>query len=87
MEDIAYCLLGIFNINMPLLYSEKKNAFIRLQEEIMKHSDDQSLFAWGQPLQPLDYHLDAIASLVASGHYGSLLANSPVLFAHSSNIV
>jgi hypothetical protein len=46
-EDVAYCLLGIFDVNMPLLYGEGKKAFIRLQEEIMKVSSDQSLFAWG----------------------------------------
>jgi hypothetical protein len=46
-EDLAYCLLGIFGINMPLLYGEAEKAFTRLQEEIMKNSDDQSLFAWG----------------------------------------
>jgi hypothetical protein len=46
VEDRAYSLLGIFNINMPLIYGEKETAFIRLQEEIMKISDDHSLFAW-----------------------------------------
>jgi hypothetical protein len=46
-EDLAYCLLGLFDINMPLLYGEGDKAFIRLQEEIMKNSDDQSMFAWG----------------------------------------
>ncbi|KAK1245158.1 hypothetical protein MKX08_004787 [Trichoderma sp. CBMAI-0020] len=46
IEDRAYCLMGIFGINMPLLYGEGERAFIRLQEEIMKISDDQSLFAW-----------------------------------------
>jgi hypothetical protein len=45
-EDLAYCLLGIFRINMPLLYGEGEKAFLRLQEEIMKTSDDQTLFAW-----------------------------------------
>jgi hypothetical protein len=30
-EDLAYCLLGIFAVNMPLLYGEGKRAFIRLQ--------------------------------------------------------
>ncbi|KAH7304359.1 heterokaryon incompatibility protein-domain-containing protein [Rhexocercosporidium sp. MPI-PUGE-AT-0058] len=45
-EDMAYCLMGIFDVNMPLLYGERmKKAFIRLQEEIMKSSDDQSIFA------------------------------------------
>ena len=45
-EDIAYCLLGIFQVNMPLLYGEGDRAFIRLQEEIIKTSTDFSLFAW-----------------------------------------
>ncbi|KAK0621905.1 heterokaryon incompatibility protein-domain-containing protein [Bombardia bombarda] len=45
-EDMAYCLLGIFGINMPLLYGEGINAFRRLQEEIIKVSDDHSIFAF-----------------------------------------
>ncbi|KAI1465527.1 heterokaryon incompatibility protein-domain-containing protein [Daldinia caldariorum] len=45
-EDIAYCLLGIFDINMPLLYGEGDKAFLRLQEEICKQTHDLSLFAW-----------------------------------------
>lgn len=48
VEDAAYCLLGIFKLSMPLLYGEGEMAFIRMQEEIMKHSDDQSLIAWGE---------------------------------------
>ncbi|RPD78512.1 hypothetical protein L226DRAFT_543822 [Lentinus tigrinus ALCF2SS1-7] len=46
-EDEAYCLMGIFGINMPTLYGEGRAAFRRLQEEIMKKSVDTSLFAWG----------------------------------------
>ena len=47
MEDTAYCLMGLFNVNMSLLYGEgEKKAFIRLQEEIMKVTEDYSLFAW-----------------------------------------
>jgi ankyrin repeat protein len=45
-EDIAYCLMGLFGVNMPLLYGEGPRAFIRLQEEISRQTDDQSLFAW-----------------------------------------
>lgn len=45
-EDLAYSLLGIFDINMPLLYGEGAKAFVRLQEEILREHDDQSLFAW-----------------------------------------
>ncbi|KAI1787279.1 HET-domain-containing protein [Ganoderma leucocontextum] len=47
VEDEAYCLLGIFEINMPTLYGEGQKAFRRLQEEIMKQSVDTSIFAWG----------------------------------------
>lgn len=46
-EDMAYCLLGLFQVNMPVLYGEGgPKAFIRLQQEISKQSDDESLFAW-----------------------------------------
>ena len=45
-EDMAYCLMGLFDVNMPLLYGECEKAFIRLQEEIMKETDDQSILAW-----------------------------------------
>ena len=46
-EDIAYCLLGIFKINMSMLYGEGDRAFTRLQEEIIRISDDETIFAWG----------------------------------------
>ncbi|KAH7915572.1 heterokaryon incompatibility protein-domain-containing protein [Hygrophoropsis aurantiaca] len=46
VEDIAYCLMGLFGISMPILYGEGASAFTRLQEEIMKRSDDLSLFDW-----------------------------------------
>ncbi|EEU37114.1 uncharacterized protein NECHADRAFT_52245, partial [Fusarium vanettenii 77-13-4] len=46
VEDMAYCMLGIFDINMPLLYGEGRNAFLRLQEEIVKISTDHTIFCW-----------------------------------------
>ena len=46
VEDEAYCLMGIFGVNMPILYGEGANAFFRLQQEILKQSDDESIFAW-----------------------------------------
>lgn len=45
-EDSAYCLLGLFNVNMPLLYGEGSKAFLRFQEEIMKVSTDLSILLW-----------------------------------------
>jgi hypothetical protein len=43
-EDEAYCLLGIFNVCIPLLYGEgKEKALIRLREEIEKSIPSKSL--------------------------------------------
>jgi hypothetical protein len=52
VEDIAYSLLGIFDVNIGLVYGEGEKAFFRLQQEILRVSEDQSLFAWGfEPFQ------------------------------------
>ncbi|KAF2967434.1 hypothetical protein GQX73_g6159 [Xylaria multiplex] len=54
MEDAAYCLLGIFDVNMPLIYGEGKKAFKRLQEEIIKaNPEDHTLFAWGELVEKM----------------------------------
>lgn len=45
-EDMAYCLLGLFDISMAMIYGEGERAFIRLQEEIARETNDLSLFAW-----------------------------------------
>ncbi len=71
VEDVAYSLLGIFGVHMPLLYGEGQRAFIRLQEEILKQSDDQSLFAWS----------------CSDTSYRGLLAQTPAYFGNCSNIV
>ena len=46
VEDKAYCLMGLFGINMPMLYGEGKKAFRRLQLELIREYNDPSLFAW-----------------------------------------
>lgn len=46
VEDRAYSLLGLFDVNMPLLYGEGKEAFTRLQQEIMNRYHDQTLLAF-----------------------------------------
>lgn len=61
-EDIAYCLLGIFNIHMHMLYGEGDVAFKRLQEEIMKNSDDHSIFAWDLQGNEKELHTGALAT-------------------------
>ena len=46
-EDMSYCLLGLFDVNLPLMYGEgARKAFLRLQEAIIKQTDDNSIFAW-----------------------------------------
>lgn len=70
-EDKAYSLLGLFEINMPLIYGEGQNAFFRLQREIIQSSSDESIFAWTE--EELEY--------------SGLLASSPESFWDSSDIV
>lgn len=72
VEDMAYSLLGIFDINMPLLYGEGKKAFMRLQLEIIRKSDDESIFAWTEP----------ITKFMDQG----MLASSPTRFANCGDI-
>jgi hypothetical protein len=74
VEDMAYSLMGLFNVHMPPLYGEGKHAFIRLQEEIIKTVDDQTIFAWK----------DACAT---SWTYVGLLARSPANFDHCGNLL
>jgi hypothetical protein len=50
IEDMAYCLIGIFNIPLSIAYGEGPMAFYRLQFEIVQRSHDRGLFAWhGSP--------------------------------------
>ncbi|KAF2673424.1 HET-domain-containing protein, partial [Microthyrium microscopicum] len=46
-EDTAYSLLGMFDVNLPLIYGEgEKRAFQRLQLEMVKRTSSNSLLAW-----------------------------------------
>ncbi|KAI6709734.1 hypothetical protein PZA11_002007 [Diplocarpon coronariae] len=75
-EDIAYCLLGLFDVNIPLLYGEgEEKAFLRIQEAILKHTDDNSIFLWRSTQR------EAI-SIPAWG----MLAKSPTYFSRSPGI-
>ncbi|KAF7533745.1 hypothetical protein G7054_g6811 [Neopestalotiopsis clavispora] len=76
IEDMAYCLLGIFSVNMPLVYGEGKHAFIRLQKKIVQKYDDQSIFAWTLPTEEINLHQ----------HYG-LLAESPAAFKYTGKTI
>jgi hypothetical protein len=74
VEDLAYCLLGLFDVNLPLIYGEGQKSFLRLQEEIMKGTHDQSLFAWER--------IDGVGSFPEN-----ILASAPICFANAGNIV
>ncbi|KAI0184805.1 heterokaryon incompatibility protein-domain-containing protein [Xylaria flabelliformis] len=74
VEDMAYCLMGLFDVNMPLIYGEGKKAFQRLQGEIMNHSDDDSIFAWSHYQE--EY----------TGSFSGILADSPCCFSGMNEI-
>jgi hypothetical protein len=72
VEDMAYCLMGLFGVNMPPLYGEGHKAFIRLQLEILSMSDDESIFAWTD----------------GNDSYSTgLLARSPAAFENSGDVI
>ncbi|KPM39467.1 hypothetical protein AK830_g7098 [Neonectria ditissima] len=77
IKDMAYCLMGLFNISMPLLYGEGTRAFRRLQAEIIRESYDHSIFAWQG-----DGELDA----AGDANY-PILAPSPRCFREHSRVI
>lgn len=82
LEDIAYCLMGIFNVSMPLLYGEGSKAFIRLQEEIIKDSEDQSILAWDY-----SHHDMTINGKLLLSANDRIFAEHPNAFKYPKNLV
>lgn len=78
-EDMSYCLLGLFDVNMPLLYGEGHRAFRRLQEEIIKRGNDQTILCWG--LGRANSEAEATSQELA------ILAKHPSDFANCSKVV
>ncbi|KAK4503059.1 hypothetical protein PRZ48_006486 [Zasmidium cellare] len=79
IEDMAYCLLGLLRVNMPLLYGEGETAFCRLQEELIKRSTDQSIFAW--TLNEAEYgHIANVPKV------SGIFAHSPADFEKSGSV-
>ncbi|KAK5628873.1 hypothetical protein RRF57_004588 [Xylaria bambusicola] len=98
-EDEAYCLLGIFNVNMPLIYGEGRKAFRRLQDTIVReYPKDHSIFAWGKIVKTPSNTISNTEQIwgrelikhepdeVFDEFYG-LLADSPQDFEQSGEIV
>ncbi|KAF5348653.1 hypothetical protein D9758_006783 [Tetrapyrgos nigripes] len=74
-EDEAYCLMGMFGVSLPPIYGEgSTKAFIRLQQEIIKISDDRSIFAW-------------VAETSQKDEQRGLLAKSPYEFRMSGEVM
>lgn len=97
-EEAAYCLLGIFDVNMPLLYGEGNKAFLRLQQEFLKESDDMTILAWSSPSLQDFIGISNRHSNIYRGpnaQSGStlteipcgILATAPIFFAHSADYV
>ncbi|CAI0651004.1 unnamed protein product [Colletotrichum noveboracense] len=93
-EDRAYSLLGIFGVNMPMLYGEGSRAFMHLQEEIAKETNDLSLFAWtrqenscANPANPSEGTTGAELPEEEGSKPCGILATSPDEFRLSSDLV
>ncbi|KAK4043923.1 heterokaryon incompatibility protein-domain-containing protein [Parachaetomium inaequale] len=73
VEDMAYCLLGIFDVNLSLIYGEGIKAFARLQAAIVQTTADSSIFAWKDDRVPCP-------------RFAGILAERPAQFAWCKEI-
>lgn len=80
-EDIAYCLMGILDVHMPLLYGEGNRAFRRLQHELFKLNSSHSLLTWGLHSEhPIDPGPNMSKIFPSPRTLRPILADSPSLF-------
>ncbi|KAI0548470.1 heterokaryon incompatibility protein-domain-containing protein [Xylaria curta] len=80
VEDMAYCLLGLLEISMPLLYGEGHKAFLRLQEEFLKKHHDPTILCRG-------FRMDYLETQSINSAFGaSCLAPTPLLFRGFRNV-
>lgn len=88
IEDEAYCLLGLFQINLPLLYGERRKAFERLQQEILRVSGDVTLFAWEEIHLYNSFTRTSGLDLQFESHDRELplMASRPAQFARSGHV-
>jgi Heterokaryon incompatibility protein (HET) len=70
VEDMAYCLIGIFDVSLRIAYGEGKVAFHRLQAEILERCHDRGLFLWNGE----------------ASAYNSMLAAGPECFSDNDNL-
>lgn len=82
-EDIAYSLIGIFDVNLPIAYGKSTWAFHRLMEAIIHRCDEWGIFTWAGspsthhsrtsaiPQSPACYHLIDVGGsddIIAEGY-------------------
>lgn len=75
VEDMANCLLGLVGINMPMLYGEGQRTFYCLQLEILRQSNDHTIFAWEYPF-----------ANTVSQRFTAILAPSPSYFFNTAGL-
>ncbi|EPE08177.1 HET domain-containing protein [Ophiostoma piceae UAMH 11346] len=75
IEDQAYCLVGFFGIFMPPIYGEGEEAFQRLQREIIKTNNDQTIFSWAGDGRPSGMLARASSRFIISREASSAITN------------
>jgi hypothetical protein len=91
-EDAAYCLLGLFDVHMPLIYGERQgNAFARLRDEIDKRQfRGPHLSLTASPASsPTSTVPSYSSSFTSSGSYDTAtktetVLNEPAISAHAN---
>ncbi|MCJ1404962.1 hypothetical protein MMC11_008188 [Xylographa trunciseda] len=76
VEDQAYCLLGILQIYMPLIYGEDEHAMVRLQQEVEKKHGE--LARWDHLLESLPIAPQAAFNSLDNQHGPTCLTNTRV---------
>ncbi|KAF9226934.1 hypothetical protein BS17DRAFT_776366 [Gyrodon lividus] len=69
IEDMAYSLIGIFDVSLTIAYGEGRRAFLRLLQAIIDSNDSWEVFAWAGDPSP----------------YNSALAGGPECYPKFSN--
>ncbi|KAI1844011.1 hypothetical protein JX266_009877 [Neoarthrinium moseri] len=77
-EDRAYCLMGLFDVHMPLLYGEGHKAFQRLQEEVLRNTKDNSILAFHSTARDNSSGWGILASGAESFHWDLPLTQSSI---------
>jgi hypothetical protein len=93
MEDVAYALIGIFDITMPIAYGERRWAFHRLMECIAQRCSEPGFFAWAGdassyslalPSSPASYGIPVLDAQTATDRLCIRRGWRPILLDHEA---